>query len=706
MAELLLELFSEEIPSRMQARAAADLGGALIKLLREDCGFVEAITSNSVRVFATPRRLTAVVDGVPTEQADMTDERRGPRIDAPDKAIAGFLRSVGLESIDACEQRETKKGTFYYAVIERKGRPTDEILAEYVPLLIEKFSWPKSMRWGETSLRWVRPLQSVLCVFDGKTVPGALSLGSGVKGGANSLAFSNRTRGHRWLAPDEFEVTAFADYQTSLMAAKVILDPSDRRTIIADGASELAQSAGLEFDAGDPLLGEVAGLVEWPVCLLGRIEDAFMEVPPEALVTSMKTHQKYFPLHDAAGKLANRFIVVANIAAPDGGDAIRAGNERVLRARLHDARFFWDQDRKASLESRLPRLGDIVFHARLGSVGDKARRLETLAANVARCVSGADSAAAARAARLCKADLVTGMVAEFADLQGIMGRYYAEHDGESSAVAEAIAEHYAPAGPSDRCPTAPESVALALADKLDSLTGFFSIDEKPTGSKDPFALRRAALGVIRLILDNGLRLPLRSVLADAAALHNLAIDGREPKLVADELITFFADRLRVHMRDRGLSHDLVSAVLAVADNDDLVRLVARAEALKTFLGTDDGANLLRAFRRAANIVAIEEKKDGAIFEGSIDHNLMEADEESALNERLDAATKTIEAALADEEFGAAMSALATLRAPLDVFFDNVTVNADDGAVRANRLRLLARIRAALAPVADFTEIEG
>ncbi len=704
MAELLLELFCEEIPSRMQARAAADLGRALAKVLRDECGFADSVAKDAVRTFATPRRLAAVVDGVPTEQADVSEEKRGPRVGAPDQAVQGFLRSVGLDSIESCEQRETKKGTFFYAVIERQGRPTAEILAARIPALIEDFSWPKSMRWGETSLRWVRPLHSILCIFDGAIVPGVLTLGNAGEGA--TMAFSNRTRGHRWLAPEEIEVASFADYHAALAAAKVILDPAERRAVIANGARELAEGAGLVFDDGDALLDEVAGLVEWPVCLLGEIDAAFMAIPAEALVTSMKTHQKYFPLHDAAGELANRFIVVANIEAPDNGDAIRAGNERVLRARLHDARFFWDQDRKASLESRVPRLDDIVFHARLGSVGDKVRRLEVLAENIARQISGADAEAAARAARLCKADLVTGMVAEFADLQGIMGKYYAEHDGETPAVAAAIADHYSPAGPADRCPSAPVSVALALADKLDSLTGFFAIDEKATGSKDPFALRRAALGVIRLILDNALRLPLRGILETAANLRSASGENRDAIEVANDLIAFFADRLRVHLRDSGLSHDVVSAILAVAEDDDLVRLVARAEALRTFLETDDGANLLLAFRRATNIVSIEEKKDGAAYDGPVDQARLEAAEEHALNDKLDVATKTIGAALADEDFSAAMTALATLRAPLDIFFDKVTVNAEDSAIRANRLRLLARIRAALASVADFTEIEG
>ncbi|MDP6953084.1 MAG: glycine--tRNA ligase subunit beta, partial [Alphaproteobacteria bacterium] len=590
MAELLLEIFSEEIPARMQGPAAEQLRKGIAALTGSD----------DVRSFVTPRRLCVVADGVPTVQPDVTEERRGPRVGAPEKATQGFLRSVGFDTLDQCEQREDKKGTFYYAVMHQKGRPTADVLAEEIPQLIAGFSWPKSMRWGSGSQRWVRPLHSVLCLFDGEVVPGSLELG----GGAEDIAFSGQTRGHRWLAPETIVLRSFDDYRSKLAAAKVMLDAEERRNSILDQAEALAARAKLTLERDDALLAEVSGLVEWPVCLLGTFDEAFLDVPPEVLITSMKSHQKYFPLRDGDGKLANRFVVVSNMEADDGGAAICAGNERVLRARLHDARFFWEQDRQRSLESRIEGLEGMVFHAKLGSLGAKVARLETLIGSVAAFVPGADEALAVRAAKLCKTDLLTGMVGEFASLQGIMGRYYAQNDGEDAAVGDAIAEHYSPAGPSDRCPSAPVSVALALADRIDTLAGFFLIDERPTGSKDPFALRRAALGVIRLILDNGLRVPLRRLFASAVEAYGQGGDAGE---VAESILVFFADRLRVHMREQGLRHDVVSAVMTVADDDDLVRLAARADALRGFLESDDGANLLTAFRRAANIVRIEEK---------------------------------------------------------------------------------------------------
>ncbi len=706
MAEFLLELFSEEIPARMQGRAADQLRTLLLDMTKSRLGFEKEVGADQIRSFATPRRLVAVIKDLPTEQPDVHEERRGPRTDAPEKAIGGFLRSVGFESVEQCEQRETKKGTFYFAVIERAGRPTADVLAEEVPALIESFSWPKSMRWGDGALRWVRPLHSVLCLFDGAVVQGAVSFGSATGGDGTTLSFGNRTRGHRWLSSGDLEVSSFAEYQAKLLDAKVMLDAVERRRAIQERGRTLADAAGIVFEPDDALLNEVAGLVEWPVCLLGTIDQAFMDVPAEALITSMKSHQKYFPLNDAAGNLANQFIVVANTEAPDGGDAIRAGNERVLRARLHDAKFFWDQDRKQTLESRVPQLDGIVYHAKLGSLGDKIRRLESLAAALATFVSGAEPTETRRAATLCKADLVTGMVGEFADLQGIMGRYYARHDGEADAVAQAIGDHHAPAGPSDTCPHEPVSVALALADKIDSLAGFFAIDERPTGSKDPFALRRAALGVIRLIVENQLRLPLRTVLAQALNSYGEIVASGAAASIVDAIMEFFADRLRVHMRDQGLRHDVVSAVFAVAGDDDLVRLMRRADALKSFLDTDDGANLLTGYRRASNIVGIEEKKDGEKHDGAVDVAKLEEAEERGLNERLAAVEGDIDHALSAEDFEGAMTALATLRTPIDQFFDAVTVNSDDAGLRVNRLRLLSRIRASLSAVGDFTKIEG
>lgn len=676
----------------MQRRAAADLA----RLAGERFA-AQALACDHVRTFATPRRL-AVAAHVPRKQADSVEERRGPRVGAPARAVEGFLRAAGLESLAQCETRETPKGDFYFAVRERAGRATADLLPDIVQSIVAAMPWPKSMRWGSTRLRWVRPLHGVLCLFDGAAVPGVLSLGEDV----DPLRFSDTTVGHRWLARGPLAVSSVDDYLAGLEAAHVVCDSGERARRIVAGGRALAAEAGLRFDPEPALLEEVAGLVEWPVPVLGTVDDAFMAVPPEVLTTAMTSHQKYFPLFTGEGALANRFVAVANIAAPDGGAAIRRGNERVLRARLHDARFFWEQDRSATLESRLVRLDGIVFHARLGSVGDKMRRLEKLAATVAGFVPGAGVDETTRAARLCKADLVTGMVGEFPELQGVMGRYYADHDGETAAVADAIAEHYAPAGAGDACPTAPVSVALALADRLDSLAGFFMIDERPTGSKDPFALRRAALGVVRLVLERGLRVPLRAAFEAAAAGHG----ADDPWAVADAALVFVAERLRVHMRGGGLRHDVVSAAFAVAGDDDLVRLRHRADALAAFLDTDDGANLLHAFRRARNIVRIEEKKDGSRHDGTVDLRTLAEPAERALHRSLGTAREQIDAALADERYDGAMRALAALRAPVDRFFDDVTVNVDAPDLRANRLRLLSQIGASLSAVADFSKIEG
>ncbi len=693
MAEFILELLSEEIPARMQRRAAADLA----RLVRERFD-ARRLACDDVEAFATPRRLAAVAAGVPRTQPAVREERRGPRVGAPDRAVQGFLRSVGFESVARCEKRETPKGEFYFAVHERSGHATVDLLPEVVQEIVAAMPWPKSMRWGAARLRWVRPLHGIFCLFDGAVVPGSLPLG----GDAGPIRFSDATTGHRWLAPERIVVSSFAGYRARLEAARVVLDPDERARRILDGGRSLAAEAGYGFDPDRGLLDEVTGLVEWPVPLLGAIDDSFMHLPPEVLTTAMTSHQKYFPLFDGDGTLANRFVMVANIVAPDGGAAIRAGNERVLRARLHDAAFFWNQDRRVSLESRLPRLDGVLFHARLGSLGDQTRRLEAFAPQVAAFVPGADPAVAARAARLCKADLVTGMVGEFAELQGVTGCYYARHDGEAEAVAQAIAAHYAPADAGDECPTAPVSLALALADRLDSLAGFFMIGERPTGSKDPFALRRAALGVVRLILGGALRVPLRTVIETAAA----GYDAEKPRAIADAVLRFIADRLRVHMRQRGLRHDVVSAVFAVSGDDDLVRLCRRADALAAFLGTGDGADLLRAFRRAANIVRVEERKDGATWDGAVDRHALAEPAEIALHGRLGAVGREIGEALGEERFDGAMRALATLREPVDRFFDEVTVNAASSSVRANRLRLLSRIRSSLSDVADFSKIEG
>jgi glycyl-tRNA synthetase beta chain len=587
-----------------------------------------------------------------------------------------------------------------------------EVLPEVLREVLQNFQWPKSMRWAYGQVRWVRPLHNILAVFDGTTIAFAFSLHA--TGDAEKVLIANRnTTGHRFLAPTRFAVRDFADYREKLRAAKVIVDQAERRLLIWEQAQKLAAAEGLRVREDEPLLDEVTGLVEWPVVMLGRIDPAFMDVPPEVLVTAMRAHQKYFSLLEADGKLAPRFVLVANTEAKDGGAAIVAGNARVLRARLSDAKFFWDEDRKRTLESRVPKLAERVFHAKLGSDLQRSERLAVLARALAP-FCGADADLAERAARLCKADLTTVMVGEFPELQGVMGRYYALHDGEPPEVANAIAEHYAPQGPSDRCPNEPVSIAAALADKLDALVGFFAIREVPTGSKDPFALRRAALGAIRLVIENKLRVSLLDFFDKARASYRFAATsietrkgGSEPHDTSSwELLAFFADRLKVHLRERGVRHDLIAAVFAGGAEDDLVKLLARVDALRDFLDTDDGANLLVAYRRASNIVRIEEHKDGTVYDGEANERLLEEQQEIELHRSLAAARASIAGALSGERFGEAMAALAGLRAPVDAFFDRVTVNCANAELRVNRLRLLSQIRSALGGVADFSQIEG
>ncbi len=689
MAEFLLELFSEEIPARMQARAAEDLLTLVTNGLKAaglECG--------TARTFVTPRRLCLVIDNLPEAQPDVSEERRGPRVGAPQAALDGFLKATGLP-LEACEQRDTGKGVFYFATLQKKGRATAEVLKEAVESTLAAFPWPKSMRWGTHAVRWVRPLHSILCLFGGTIIP--VSFGP--------VQAGNTTAGHRFLSPECFTVTSFADYAAKLRAAHVILDPAERRKIIAEGAAALAVSKGVSVKADEGLLQEVSGLVEWPVPLLGTIDDAFMDVPSEVLSTAMRTHQKYFSLLKADGGLAPHFVVIANMTANDGGAQIVAGNQRVLRARLSDAKFFWDTDRKHRLESRLPALNDRLFYAGLGSVQDKAVRLSTLSGLLAASIDGADKAQAERAGFLCKADLSSDMVGEFPELQGIMGRYYALGDGEKDVVAQAIADHYAPQGPNDRCPSAPLAVAVSLADKIDTLVGFFALGEKPTGSKDPFALRRAALGIVRLILENGLRLPLRSAIKAAHGLYTVLLP-RDAEIVADDLLDFFADRLKVHLRETGMRHDLANAVFALGNEDDLVRLLARVSALSAFLDSDDGGNLLVAFRRAVNIVRIEEKKDGASYAQNVQPDQLTEPEEKALFAALSEVNAGVARTLDGEDFSGAMAVLSRLRAPVDAFFDKVTVNCEMAAIRVNRLRLLSLIGTSMGMIADFSKIEG
>jgi len=715
MAELLVELFSEEIPARMQARAADDL-----KRLAADAFKAAGLSFTRADSYVTPRRLALAVDGLPVAQPDVKEERRGPRVDAPQNAIDGFLRASGL-TLEQCEQRDTGKGVFYFAVVEKKGRATADVLAELLPKIFADLPWPKSMRWADEPTRWVRPLHGIVALFDGKVVPVTFA----------GVTSSDESRGHRFLGPKPFKAKSFNEYKARLRDGYVILDAAERRESILADASATAKDAGFALKRDEGLLDEVTGLVEWPVALLGKIDEQFMDVPAEVLTTSMRAHQKYFAVESPDGSLAPRFVVIANMLTEDGGKQVVAGNERVLRARLSDARFFWDQDRKQTLASRVPALQDIKFYDKLGTVAEKVARVKALSREIAGLIK-ADADLAERAAELCKADLVTGMVGEFPELQGVMGRYYARHDNESPEVAEAIAAHYSPKGPDDACPTAPVSVALALADKIDTLVGFFAIDEKPTGSRDPFALRRAALGVIRLVLENKLRLPLHLIMSMACDEFSnwwQSLDTMEqlrsgkstiyvspvrktqskwgvvPVAVLD-LLDFFADRLKVTLREKGVRHDLIDAVFSLGGEDDLVRLMARVEALQSFIASDDGANLLTAYKRASNIVGIEEKKDKTTYDQAVDAALLTLPEESKLAQALTQAHAGTKLALDKEDFGAAMSVLALLRGPVDAFFDKVKVNADEPAVRENRLRLLSQIRATLGEVADFSKIEG
>jgi glycyl-tRNA synthetase beta chain len=736
MSDLLLELFSEEIPARMQAQAAKDLERLVVGALSD-----RGLLFEGVKAFAGPRRLTIAIAGLPAKQPDVKEEKKGPRITAPQKAIDGFLRSAGVK-LEDCEQRDDGKGAFYVAVIDLKGRATADVIAEFLPEVLGKLPWPKSMRWPQATnapVRWVRPLHSILCTLDGEVVDFTFA---GVKSG-------NTTKGHRFLSSGTITAKRFEDYREKLHAAHVVLDAEERKAIIFENVKSAAFVHGLEMIPDEGLLDEVAGLAEWPVVLIGAIEDQFMDVPPEILQTSMRTHQKYFSLRDPkTGAFANRFALVANMVAEDGGKEIVAGNERVLRARLSDAKFFWDQDRKRTLESRVDDLKPILFHAKLGTQYERVERIVVLAGVIAELI-GVDKKNAERAARLAKADLTTGVVGEFPELQGVMGRYYARHDGEVPEIATAICDHYKPQGPNDEVPSEKLSIAVALADKLDSLYAFFAVDEVPTGSGDPFALRRAALGIIRTILSAQVRIPLRyafvwpsaRLLADfrlsdfkelLPAMQRLdrlgysdAVDqvlsNREktainPKVATaageqfvkhcDALLKFIADRLKVALREKGTRHDLIDAVFSLGNEDDLVRLVARVEALQTFLKSDDGANLLAGYKRAANILKAEEKKDDHRYIGEVEDGQLAEAAEKDLYAALTAARAAIAPALEAEDFAGAMRTMAGLRAPVDAFFDTVKVNADDKVVRTNRLNLLASLRATLHQVADFSKIEG
>lgn len=725
MPELLLELLSEEIPAGLQDKGAADL----LRLVKE--GLKEqALEFDEANGFATARRLTVVVIGLPKTQPDVHAERKGPGINAPDQAIQGFLKSVD-RTREELETRETPKGTVLYFSQTTPGRPTAQVLVDVLASAIGHVTWAKSMHWADNTFRWVRPLHGIMAVFEGKVIDLSLDLGP------EKITASDTTTGHQYMAPDPIEVSGFDDYRDKLKSAKVILDAGERREIIRDGAEALAKVAGLRLRVDEGLIGEIAGLVEWPVPLMGRIDEAFMDLPPEVLATSMAKHQRYLALENSDGELAPHFIVVANIGASDGGAAIIAGNERVLRARLADAEFFWDQDRKKPLADYLPQLAEITFHRKLGSLAEKSERVESLAVQIAAFVPGADVDQVRSAARLAKADLVTGVVGEFANLQGIMGRYYALADGEPDAIADAIRDQYSPKGPYDDCPSAPVSVALCLAERIDTLVGFWAIEEKPTGSKDPFALRRAALGVIRLVVENRVNLNIALVLRDVALrtindfdhenlefleyLGNRRIpengDFRrtESRFLSNQLLDFFAARMAVQFQEQGIRHDIIKAIFPeklemddtnIVRNIDLVSVMENAFTLSDFLKSNDGENLLVAYRRASKIVEKEGKKDRREYKGIPDPALLKDPAELELKAALDIARLEGETKKEEGDFPGAMLALSKLRAPVDNFFEEVMVNDENQSLRENRLKLLWFIQGTIWMVADFSKIEG
>lgn len=703
MPDLLLELFCEEIPARMQ-RPAAD---HLQKKITD--GLVAAgLTYEGAKAFWTPRRLTLTVHGIPLRSPDLKEERKGPKVGAPEKAVQGFLRGAGLTSLEEAKiQSDPKKGAYYLAIVEKPGQMALDILAELISSTIRSFAWPKSMRWGDTlaekeALRWVRPLISILATFGPETeevdiVPVSLP----------GFTASNQTKGHRFHAPGAFPVSRLEDYAAKLEAASVILDPERRQNIIRHDMKDQAFALGLEVVEDAALLEEVTGLVEFPVVLIGTFDERFLALPDEVIRLTIRENQKCFVLRDPkTGRLANRFVLTANIAARDGGAAIIAGNERVVRARLSDAAFFVETDTQTVLETCLEKLKAVVFHEKLGSYYERVGRLIALSGELC-AATGAPPEQAKRAALLAKADLATSMVGEFPELQGYMGGMYARAQGETAAVAEAIGLHYKPLGPQDDVPSQPVAITVALADKLDLLAGFWAINEKPTGSKDPYALRRAALGVIRLVLHHELRLALREPIAAALArLSKAAGLSPDEADLASSLLAFFVDRLKVQLRDQGVRHDLVDAVFALAGQDDLVLATRRIEALGVFLASDDGENLLASYKRAANILRAEEKKDGERHDSAVQEALLLEPAEKGLFDALAKVNETVHGAVADEDFQAAMTALASLRAPVDAFFDTILVNADDAELRLNRLNLLSALSRTMGLVADFSQLQA
>jgi len=674
MPELLVELFSEEIPARMQRKAAEDLKKAVTNAL-VDAGLVY----EGAKAFVTPRRLALMVTGLPARSPDTREEKKGPRVGSPQQAIDGFLKAAGLASIDQAKvESDPKKGEFYVAHIDKKGAEATEILATLLPKVISGFEWPKSMQWGNGGLTWVRPLRAITATFGtDNDEPVVIPFKS------NTVASGQTTYGHRFLAPEAIRVKRFDDYVQALEKAKVVLDIDRRKEIIRADADNLAFAQGLNVIHDEGLLEEVAGLVEWPVVMMGSFDPAFLEVPEEVIIATIRANQKCFCLRDASGKLAPNFIIISNQIAEDGGKAIVAGNERVIRARLSDARFFYHTDLALPLEHGLPKLEESIFHAKLGTQFQRVERLVKLSGEIAPKV-GADAGQAKRAAMLAKADLVTGMVGEFPELQGVMGRYYALAQGEPAAIANAVSDHYKPLGPTDLVPGEPVAISVALADKLDVLTGFWAIDEKPTGSRDPFALRRAALGVIRIVTDNELTFPLT---------------------VEPDLLSFFHDRLKVSLRDAGARHDLVDAVIG-KDSNDILEITRRVDALSKLLDSEDGKNLLAGYRRAANILSIEEKKDKRSYNEPVVEEQLKLDEEIGLADAIMKADAAVAAKVAANDYPGAITALATLRQPVDRFFEAVLVNDPEAAVRANRLNLLAKLRDTMRLVADFSKVAG
>ena len=725
MADLLLELFSEEIPAIMQNKACEDLNNIVTNALVE-----AGLTYKSSKSLSTPRRLCLMIEGLINKSPDTREERKGPRVDAPEQALNGFLRGVDL-TIDQLEVRDDKKGKTYFAIIEKEGRSAPEIVSEVINDAVNNFPWPKSMRWGSKSLKWVRPLHSILCI---------LSAEDGVetvKVEIDGIKSSNLTAGHRFMSPDHFTVSSIEQYQKDLKKSYVILDAHERADHILEDAKNLAFAQGLELVEDINLLNEVAGLVEYPVVLMGEISKEFFELPAEVLMTSMKEHQKFFSVRNPKSNRIEKFITVANRATSDNGETIIAGNQKVLFARLSDAKFFWENDlriAKAGMNEWSEKLNKVTFHNKLGSQSERIKRISFIASATSR-LTNADMELTNKAAMLCKVDLSSEMVGEFAKLQGLMGSYYAAEAGLPIEIGDASKEHYSPQGPTDAVPSAPVSISVALADKIDTLTGFWLIDEKPTGSKDPFALRRAALGIIRLVIDNEINEPLECILAYGFYLNSIAVQSLEDKsqtkyidlsnnsleqifeLIGEghskktkgilrDLISFFHDRLKVYLRDQNINHDVIDACLAMPNNTNFSLLAKRAKVLQEFCDSDDGKNLLQGFKRANNILSAEEKKDGVSYEGTPEINYAQIDEERSLFKILDESESDIIDYINKQDFKSAMGALANLRLPIDLFFENVQINSDSKIVRRNRLCLLNRIRLIMKSAADFTLIEN